>query len=1409
MDAECKHCKALLFRHELAGFCCSHGNYALDFSKYFRAPDGHLLRIFAKTWPYKDSAGKLVHDSHTNAPRLTGFSAHSRRYNNMFCLAVHVVHSSSAQKEFRFGNELAPANIRIHGTMYRKVLSCEEKTPVRYLLIDPEERLEAAGHQSLQVQLVKTLEKAIIPNNEHMQTLQRWAKRNLSAANVSVRLEWHENTKEVAAIVDECHDGAKGPRSVMFALKRSAEPVYLNPLSPLYEPLSYPLWYPYGGRGWSTDVVSESNHKVTQMWWYRQQMLRFKHMHLCGRLLNEWLINMYCRMEDERLSLVRREQHKVATRNALCEVVHNDTASNTCIGKKYFLPSSVPGSPRHLRRLRTDALELARRLGWPTFFITLTCNPRWPEILAALGPGQTAADRPDITVRVFHGRLEKMVAWLKENFAGRKKYFIRVIEYQLRGLPHAHIVLSVEEPPQTAEDIDSLISCELPQSPGPLRDAVLMHMLHNCNRSCHPDDPDQECIKGCPWPFQEDTTFDARGYPHHRRRPCGGSCPNCAAKRAVYGRRNVCCNRLIVEYAPSVLLRWDGHANVRFAGSVNLFEYLYKYLFKGPDKTRYDVTLDATVEDEIAEWQRGRYLCATECAWRICGYNTYERVPHVICLPVHLQGEEWVHFTEGCEEQALSSSFSRLQRYFCRPARPPFSHFKYHEYFEHFMVTPQCPVSLQPHFPNLFPAVGKPKNRLQKMFVTLSEPEAKPIAVEPTLDDGPEGHRCFVYPKLRGDHAICRLEMKYPRQKEVFYLRQILLRYPKHSFADCKRHNGKMHGSHEEALLATGLFSRADEANAVMQELVDLRYTAHQLRFAFLVLLELEAHPITLYQKFEGFLMKDLLHRGLSTEHAQQELKKVLRASWLAQGNSEQTWLFSPDAPELNQVPEQTSTCKTCSTQSLYSRIASDPDQKAATDCILSAVKTGTATMLFVHGPAGSGKSTIATYVTAETEKLKKVVVNLATTGLAALQLPGGATAHSVGKIPLSDEDDITCGLGLNTAQAMHLARASLLQWDEWPSAKRPVWDAFLQLLEDIQTHHANIWCPKVIVCYGDFRQIPPVLKGCDRDAVVRMSVRRSTSWPQFKRFLLRTSHRQKEDPVYAQWIESIGQGLAKPTHSIDGQGGYVPLKFCPVVHTRAESINFCFPHIADPHDCSTKKILATTNQAVDEFNNDILNELVQTHKLQEYRKFSADSLDCDDFGDEIDGHLTTEFLNMQHEYGVPPHELRLVKGALYEIMRNFNPEDRLMNHTPVILREVHSHHVVIETLDKRQFPLPRICFRWALAGGTTTMVRRQYPLRPAYAVTYNGSQGSTLTRCVVDLRKSPFAHGHLYVALGRVHSRHSIRVLTTPERCSSEGHALTKNIVWQELLLDERPAAQADRSRLQKRPAAALTARK
>ena len=74
-----------------------------------------------------------------------------------------------------------------------------------------------------------------------------------------------------------------------------------------------------------------------------------------------------------------------------------------------YLPSSgVHGSLRHMATtLAKNTLVLVSEDGCPHVFLTLTCNPKWPEIVSQLLDGQTACDRPDVTAAVFKSRLDQ------------------------------------------------------------------------------------------------------------------------------------------------------------------------------------------------------------------------------------------------------------------------------------------------------------------------------------------------------------------------------------------------------------------------------------------------------------------------------------------------------------------------------------------------------------------------------------------------------------------------------------------------------------------------------------------------------------------------------------------------------------------------------------------------------------------------------------------------------------------------------------------------------------------------------------------------------------------------------------------------------------------------------------------
>lgn len=132
-----------------------------------------------------------------------------------------------------------------------------------------------------------------------------------------------------------------------------------------------------------------------------------------------------------------------------------------------------------MKRLYQDAMSIVRRYGQPSYFITMTCNPEWPEITRELIPNvQRPQDRPDLIARVFNIKLKALIHdVMTRELLGNVIARVHTIEFQKRGLSHAHLLLITagEDRPRTADDIDAVVSAELPD---PEEDQPLWKMEH-------------------------------------------------------------------------------------------------------------------------------------------------------------------------------------------------------------------------------------------------------------------------------------------------------------------------------------------------------------------------------------------------------------------------------------------------------------------------------------------------------------------------------------------------------------------------------------------------------------------------------------------------------------------------------------------------------------------------------------------------------------------------------------------------------------------------------------------------------------------------------------------------------------------------------------------------------------------
>jgi hypothetical protein len=78
-------------------------------------------------------------------------------------------------------------------------------------------------------------------------------------------------------------------------------------------------------------------------------------------------------------------------------------------------------------------------------------------------PGANCQDRPELVTHVINLKLDTLLKDIKDGTLGNVIAKIWVIEFQKKGLPHAHILLILDEVSKlrTAKDYDSMVSAEI------------------------------------------------------------------------------------------------------------------------------------------------------------------------------------------------------------------------------------------------------------------------------------------------------------------------------------------------------------------------------------------------------------------------------------------------------------------------------------------------------------------------------------------------------------------------------------------------------------------------------------------------------------------------------------------------------------------------------------------------------------------------------------------------------------------------------------------------------------------------------------------------------------------------------------------------------------------------------------
>ena len=152
--------------------------------------------------------------------------------------------------------------------------------------------------------------------------------------------------------------------------------------------------------------------------------------------------------------------------------------------------------------------------------------------------------------------------------------------------------------------------------------------------------------------------------------------------------------------------------------------------------------------------------------------------------------------------------------------------------------------------------------------------------------------------------------------------------------------------------------------------------------------------------------------------------------------------------------------------------------QRNCYDTIVESLNTPETARFFLQGAAGTGKTFLYRCLCAFLRLQGKIVLCVASSGIAAQLLPGGKTSHSHFKIPLQLNESSTCAINCKSELAELLRSTALIIWDEVPMQHKYCFEAVNRTLNDICQQDENAFFGNIPIIFGgDFAQILLVVR--------------------------------------------------------------------------------------------------------------------------------------------------------------------------------------------------------------------------------------------------------------------------------------------------------------------------------------------
>ncbi|KAL3073743.1 hypothetical protein niasHS_015485 [Heterodera schachtii] len=918
-----------------------------------------------------------------------------------------------------------------------------------------------------------------------------------------------------------------------------------------------------------TAVPGRTNISEKQFYKYRMAIrgddkTSFHWLWFARRLAEYFTITVLNRIERNDLEHLKDIQRKKNYRRILAreyiaamEKGLQKWGRNAKLGSVFLMPQTFAGSRQYYQSKYADLMTMVRHLGAPTWFITFTGNPKWPEITEALRGRQNYVHRPDIVCRIF---MDKAAEFIKD-----------VTERCVLG-PVAGWCYSVEHQSaggriSTPEQVDEYVSARIPKLP-PLNDHspeanqqrrlwhyVTTMMLHDCNAACLEG---SRCRKHFPKPYSDHTELSEVRYTsyvrlapgddlqvaprrgdenqvmddnhipatdperdwaevRYTRIPCHGRLPErqhdeCGQthfKRRKGGRGALLLDdSRVIPYNSYLLLKYGCHVNIEYVFGQKACKYIFKYLLKGFEKAYVQVAQprrnasrrsgDDTEQtfdyDEIAATFKVRYMTAMEAYLRLHSYKIVGTSHQIYTLSVHDEGGQTIVVEEGHEEEG------------------------------------QWKV--------------KENTRLTSFFMLCrTDPDAALL----TYDRVP-----YFYSTVDG----------------IFFS----------TFAGAAQHLGLQ--------VCDELFIRSmQEACAEISNLKRLQHF-----FAMLIAHANPSEPQKLFDQFldemnppvagahPGAIPKSI---GLRTTEVMKNIEYFLNCMGTNSGNV-----------GLSGLPEDYD----------FQRQATLMEEDNLLDDFYG--KTFFYNTLIKWCVAGKpmlsdGADTV--WGRDKDSLRRSAVIAAASTGIAALLLIGGGTAHRHFFVPNDVTDETAPMLNFEAEKAQQLREADLIIIDEISMLSSKVLRYIERLLRDVCAG-ALPFGGKVIVLSGDWRQLAPVVEHGTREDQVAESIKMDRLFKGFEKLSLTINMRTAPgEHSLREWLNEIGSGQSKVgTNQI-----HIPPQL--VLQNLDEAIQFCFPDGLFKDPLSNADAIAN-NAVLCPTNNDVqyINEIALARMSGDAKEFPS-----------------------------------------------------------------------------------------------------------------------------------------------------------------------------------------------------------